>query len=421
MPKRQDFLQTIDSVLNSVTSDQEVMALLVVKLKRFQEVNKAYGIKTGDVYLQQVEKRLQNILRPVDVMSKIGDNEFGLLLPSLLNRSHAILAANKIISDFEDPVECGDHIIEPRLVIGVVVAPEHGNSHDELMLNAVLAIAQAEQKQESYAVYCKEPESVLPPSLIVEREMHHAFEYEEFDVYYQPKIDLRYNRVSGVEVLLRWDSPKFGAVNTQKFIDILEDSSLLITVTKWTLNQALRRCQEFQDYIRPFKIAVNLSPALLNDIGIVGIVEDAVNIWGIDPASLLLEVTEGAMMKNPDLSLQILQDINAIGVGISIDDFGTGYSSLSYLKNLPASELKIDKSFVLNMLQDERDENIVKATIDLAHNLNLDVVAEGVELEAVYARLVELGCDYAQGFYMGKAMTYKGMLDWFKESEWGLP
>jgi EAL domain-containing protein (putative c-di-GMP-specific phosphodiesterase class I) len=189
-------------------------------------------------------------------------------------------------------------------------------------------------------------------------------------------------------------------------------------VTKWVLNLSLRKCLEFQKIVEDFTIAVNLSPALLSDNEIVDVVASAINIWNIRPASLVLEVTEGAMMKNPALSMDILQKLSAMGVGISIDDFGTGYSSLSYLKNLPAKEIKIDRSFVMNMLEDPRDTKIVRAAIDLAHNLELHVVAEGIEQQGMQDKLTEMGCDYGQGYHIAKPMPEDALKQWLSESHW---
>jgi EAL domain-containing protein (putative c-di-GMP-specific phosphodiesterase class I) len=279
-------------------------------------------------------------------------------------------------------------------------------------------LVEAEKNREDYRLYISREKNNLPPSLILENEMHHAFEHEEFSLYYQPKIDLINNRVEGAEALIRWFSPRYGAVNTQHFVDVLEGSSLLMPVTKWVLNTALRQCLEWKQMNESFSIAVNLSPTLLTNHEIVDVTVGAVKIWDVEPSSLLLEVTEGAMMDNPDLCLEILRKINEAGIGISIDDFGTGYSSLSYLKYLPARELKVDKSFVVNMLADPRDKSIVRAAIDIAHNLNLRVVAEGIENRETLEALVEIGCDSGQGYFMAKPMPEEEFTRWLTDSPW---
>ena len=258
----------------------------------------------------------------------------------------------------------------------------------------------------------------MPPSLMLENEIQRALEDDEFSLHCQPKIDLRDRKLYGGESLIRWNSKKYGSINTQYFIDILEGSSFLMPVTNWVLNVALRQCLRFQDSFPGFSVAVNLSPSLLTNHNIVDVVSNAASIWSVDPAHLILEVTEGAMMINPRKSMEILNEFHELGFGVSIDDFGTGYSSLAYLKDLPANEIKIDKSFVMNMASDAKDASIVKAAIDLAHALGLKIVAEGVEDENTLELLSEMGCDYAQGYYMAKPMPYEELISWMGDSEW---
>lgn len=414
---RKEFLQHIDTLLDQSRKDDGVLAYLVIKLKRFKDINTAYSLQTGDELLQRLEKRLRKVMRPNDVLSRTGDSEFGMVLPSLNNVAHALLAANKIVHESEKPLEFDEHFIEPNIVVGVSIATEH-TKHEGLIQNSTIALMEAEKNNERYRLYEPEIDRTLPPKLILENEMHFAYEHDEYSLCFQPKIDITNQRLDGAEALIRWHSSKYGLVNTQYFVDILEESSLLMPVTKWVLNMSLRKCLEFQKIVNGFKIAVNLSPALLTDDDIVDVVASAINIWNINPDSLVLEVTEGAMMKNPALSMDILNKFNAIGVGVSIDDFGTGYSSLSYLKNLPARELKIDRSFVMNMLDDPRDKSIVKAAIDLAHNLDLHVVAEGIEQQGMQDSLTDMGCDYGQGYHIARPMPEDALKQWLNESHW---
>lgn len=404
-------------MLEQAKNDKGVLAYLVIKLKRFRDINTAYSLRTGDELLQCVEQRIQKIMRSSDVLSRTGDSEFGMVLPSLNNVSHALLAANKIMYESEKPFEFKSHYIEPSLVVGISIANDH-TSHEGLVQNSTIALMEAEKNNERYRLFEPEVDRTLPPKLILENELHYAYENEEFSLCYQPKIDFGDQSLTGAESLIRWYSSKYGMVNTQYFVDILEESSLLLPVTKWVLNVSLRKCMDIQQAVGDFKIAVNLSPALLTNYEIVDVVSSAINIWGIDASSLVLEVTEGAMMKNPALSMDILQKLDAVGVEISIDDFGTGYSSLSYLKNLPARELKIDKSFVMNMLKDPKDKSIVKAAIDLAHNLDLDVVAEGIEAQDLFDVLTEMGCDYGQGHFIARPMAEDALAKWLSESHW---
>ena len=417
MYMRKEFLQHIDKQLEQSRKENGVLAYLVIKLKRIKDINTAYSLQTGDELLQHLEKRFRKVMRPNDVLSRTGDSEFGIVLPSLNNVSHALLAANRIVHEGEKPLEFESHSIEPSLVVGVSIATDH-MTHEGLIQNSTIALMEAEKNNERYRLYEPEIDRTLPPKLILENEMHYAYEHDEFSLCFQPKIDITNQCLDGAEALIRWHSSKYGLVNTQYFVDILEESSLLMPVTKWVLNMSLRTCLEFQKIVSDFKIAVNLSPALLTNDEIIDVVASAINIWNIEPSSLVLEVTEGAMMKNPALSMDILKKFNAIGVGVSIDDFGTGYSSLAYLKNLPAKEIKIDRSFVMNMLDDPRDTSIVKAAIDLAHNLDLHVVAEGIEQQGMQDSLTDMGCDYGQGYHIARPMPEDALKQWLSESHW---
>ena len=414
MKSRLAFFNTIASHIGTSESN---IAFIIIKIRRFKEINTTYGFKKGDEYLEYVADKLQAILRPDDLVGRIGDNEFAVLLPSLNNTSHALLAANKITSVFKHAVDIGGSMISPKVVLGISVKPDHGITFDELLHAATLALQQAENDNEDYLLHQVSSTS-LPPSLMLENEIQSALEDDEFSLLCQPKVNLNSGKLYGGESLIRWNSKKYGFINTQYFIDILEGSSSLVPVTSWVLNGALRQCIRYQEAYPVFSVAVNLSPSLLTSRSIVEIVSNAVSIWAIDPASLVLEVTEGAMMMNPKKSLEILNEFHALGFGVSIDDFGTGYSSLAYLKNLPADEIKIDKSFVMNMANDKKDESIVKAAVDLAHNLDLKIVAEGVEDEETLDMLSEMGCDYAQGYYLAKPMPSEELLLWMKDSEW---
>lgn len=414
MQSRQEFFKTFSSLIEKSENN---IAFIIVKIRRFKEINTTYGFKKGDEYLAYVEQQIKKILRPTDVIGRIGDNEFGLVLPELKNTSHALLAANKIISEFKHAVDISGSKISPKLVMGISAKPDHGNTLDELLHAATLALQAAEKNNEDY-LFHKHTSSDLPPSLILENEIQHALDEDEFSLYCQPKINLASGKLYGGESLIRWNSKKFGFVKTQYFIDILEGSNSIMPVTNWVLNGAIRQCLRYQLINPNFSVAVNLSPSLLSNRSIVEVVTNAINIWSIDPSTVILEVTEGAMMMNPRKSLEILSEFHDLGVGLSIDDFGTGYSSLAYLKDLPAHELKIDKSFVTNMAHQKKDEIIVKAAIDLAHTLGLKIVAEGVEDEKTLDLLTGMGCDYAQGYFMAKPMKCDQLMEWMQESKW---
>lgn len=414
MNARNEFFGNISSKIIEDTNND---ALIIIKVCRFKEINTTYGFVKGDALLEYLQDRLKSLLRPKDIIGRIGDNEFAAYLPALKNPSLAILAANKIISEFNCNIDIKGSIISPKIVLGVSVKPDHGKSLEELLHAATLALQSAEAKNEEYSLHQVSSDE-LPPSLILENEIQFALDDDEFSLYCQPKINLSNKKLYGGESLIRWNSKKYGFVNTQYFVDMLEGSRFLMPVTSWVLNKSFRQCVKYQELFPDFTMAVNLSASLLSNSNIVKIVTNAVNIWAVKPSSIVLEVTEGAMMKNPNKSMEILNEFHQCGFGVSIDDFGTGYSSLAYLKHLPADEIKIDKSFVTNMVDDKKDESIVRAAIDLAHNLDLKVVAEGVEDEKTLDLLAEIGCDYAQGYYMSKPLPNNEMIKWIKTSDW---
>ena len=414
MQSRQEFFNSISTF---VKTSNENVAFIVIKVCRFKEINTTYGFEKGDEYLSYIEEKLQGIIRQDDMLGRIGDNDFGLLLPALKNTSHALLAANKIISEFKHAVSINGSVITPKLVLGVSAKPDHGSSFEELLHASTVALQYAEKHNKDYSLHQVSDDETLS-NLTLETDIQFALDDDEFSLFCQPKIKLDSGKVYGAEALIRWNSKKHGFVKTQHFIDILEVSSSLVSVTNWVLNGALRQCLRYQDKVPGFSVAVNLSPSLLTSRSIVEIVASAANIWSITPGSLILEVTEGAMMTNPQKSLEILNEFHRLGFGVSIDDFGTGYSSLAYLKNLPANEIKIDKSFVSNMANDKKDKSIVKAAIDLGHNLGLKIVAEGVEDEKTFDLLNEMGCDYAQGFFMAKPMLCDDLMEWMQASKW---
>ncbi|MBE9568126.1 MAG: phosphodiesterase [Proteobacteria bacterium] len=414
MTSRQEFFNTISTL---ISSDNKNAAFIIIKIRRFKEINTTYGFEKGDRYLNFVEEKLHAMLRPKDLIARTGDNEFSILLPALNNTSHALLAANKIASEFKHAVDIDGSKISPKIVMGISAKPDHGTTFDELRHAATLALQHAEKNNEDYLLH-EATSSDMPPSLMLENEIQSALDDDEFSLFCQPKINLKSGSLYGGEALIRWNSKKYGFINTQYFIDILEGSSSLVPVTNWVLNVALRQCLRYQQIHPGFSVAVNLSPSLLTNRSIVEVVSNAVSIWSVNPSSLILEVTEGAMMMNPEKSLEILNEFHQLGFGVSIDDFGTGYSSLAYLKDLPADEIKIDKSFVMNMADDKKDASIVKAAVDLAHTLGLKIVAEGVEDEKTLDILSEIGCDYAQGYYMAKPMPCDDLMTWIQDSDW---
>lgn len=418
LPDRASFFQALEKCVAKARREPSVIGLVLVQVRKLREINSELGYHAGDLILSEFAARIAGCLRPSDVMARISGSEFALILPSLIGSGQAVLAANKISEISTESFDIDGQTIRLRVAVGAAVYPDHAQHSMHLMNCAESALAVAKTLTESHAVYSDEQNRPTTSVLSLETELEAAIESGEIEAYYQPKIDLRTRQIAGVETLARWVSPSQGPVRPDFFIAIAEQSGLILPLTLLILNVALRELRDVQETF-DLSVAVNLSATILNDHEVDTLVNRALSIWGTATDQLILEVTESAMMADPTASLRTLSRLNSTGVKISIDDFGTGYSSLAYLKSLPVNELKIDKSFVMNMVGNEGDAKIVKSVVDLAQNFDLTVVAEGIENQETFDRLATMGCEYAQGFYMGHPMPIDDLVTWIEESPWG--
>jgi EAL domain-containing protein (putative c-di-GMP-specific phosphodiesterase class I) len=278
----------------------------------------------------------------------------------------------------------------------------------------------AKHANSGHALYDSKLDQHNPTRLALLGELRHAVEQEQFVLYYQPKVNLKTFQVTGVEALVRWNHPREDLLLPDTFIPLLEQTGMIRSLTPWVLNESLREGQKLQDKGVPITISMNLSVRDLQDPYLADAFAEQLAALQISPRWLELEITESAVMTEPERALEVLTRLSAMGLRIAIDDFGTGYSSLSYLKKLPVNTIKIDKSFVIGMVRDDNDAAIVRTSVDLAHNLKLEVVAEGVENEETLNRLSELGCDTAQGHYISRPLSAEELAQWLQQSSWGL-
>ena len=420
LPGRIQFFEQLESCIISNREDDHLIGLLLINVLNIDAVNAEISYQAGDQVLIQITQRISNASRPSDILARLGGTEFALILPSLANSNQAILAANKISEVCKKPLSINGNHIKIRVAVGVAIHPKHGDNPEALLRCSSMALSKTLKSSTHYMMYSIPETSESIPTLALESELEKAIDNGDLEVYYQPKLNLRKQIVTGAEALARWTSPTYGVVRPDVFIDIAEKSGLIAPLTRLILNIALRQCNDFQKLVGDFSVAVNLSATVLHNEEVADLVDQSMAIWSTDPRLLILEVTESAMMVDPVSCRNTLGRIHDSGVRISIDDFGTGYSSLSYLKKLPVNELKIDKSFVLNMANDEDDVSLVQTVIDLAHNFELDVVAEGIENQETLDRLITMGCDYAQGFYLARPMSADDLEQWFSESRWGV-
>jgi len=396
-----------------------LLGVLIINLPELRDIETMVGYENSDALLSQLIQRISNVLRPRDRIVRLSDNEFILLLPLLKNPGHVELAANKVMNVIQEPFKVTGQSIKLRAAVGIALFPDHADDPEKLLQRADIALSKALKSSLPCMIYLKTGNETPTPSFIMEAELEEGLRNNDLFLNFQPKINLSTRAICGVEVLARWQSPEKGFIPPDVFIPIAEKTGLILPFTLWVLNGAMRQCRECRYEGKELSIAINISANILHDSSLLELGTRTMKIWGIEPTHLILEVTESAMIKDPRLSLETLQRLQDIGISIAIDDFGTGYSSLAYLKKLPVSELKIDKSFVLNMMNDRDDAMIVQSIIDMAHNFGISVTAEGVEDEATLEQLIEMGCDYAQGFYMGRPMSVPDLLCWMEESEWG--
>lgn len=417
--ERTAFLYELTRYLDQCRRDGSLLGLMLIRVRRMNEINGSFGYESGNQLLSLVAERIASILRKNDSIERIGDQDFALVIPALKNAGHASLAANRILNVLEEPFEVNGSTITASIAIGISLFPEHAQDAESLYRLADMALTSARENNAGFKI-CTElshDNSVSP--FIIENELRHALVNDEFVLYYQPKINLATGTICGAEALSRWTSPSRGFVPPDVFIPVAEQTNLMLPFTLWSLNLAARQYAELQRTCADFSVAVNLSATILHDTDVVDLVKRTINIWGIEPGQLILEVTESAMMIDPKNSLETLKRFHDLGVVLSIDDFGTGYSSLAYVKRLPVKELKIDRSFVMNMDKDKGDAMIVRTIIDMAHNFEISVTAEGVESQVILDQLTALGCDCAQGYHMARPMPAKDLIAWLHDSPWG--
>ncbi|HET7481224.1 MAG TPA: GGDEF domain-containing phosphodiesterase, partial [Actinomycetota bacterium] len=323
-----------------------------------------------------------------------------------------LLVAEKVNAALSAPFTVQGLSLDVGASIGVALYPNHGNDVDTLIQRADVAMYLAKTAQSGCEIYAAEKDQYTPSRLALVGELRQAIENEEFVVHYQPKVDLRSGEVRGVEALLGWEHPLRRTIGPDEFIPLAEHTGLIEALTKYVLNETIKQAKEWREAGHELKVAVNLSARSVLDPEFPALVASLLQKWNMPPSILSFEITESMILTDPKQARATLEAFNKMGIEISIDDFGTGYSSLANLRSLPLKELKIDKSFVTNMGVDENDAVIVRSLIDLARNLGLNVVAEGVETEETWDELNTLGCDYAQGFYNSPPMPADQLIRW---------
>ncbi|MDT0274671.1 putative bifunctional diguanylate cyclase/phosphodiesterase [Blastococcus goldschmidtiae] len=392
-------------------SDTEV-ALLLIDLDRFKEINDSLGHSYGDKLLVQVGPRLRSVLRDMDTVGRLGGDEFVVLLPAVDGVAEAQAVAERLRQALHQPFDVDGVILDVEASIGIVLSPWHGADSEELLRNADIAMYAAKELKGGAVVFQPEVHATTPVRLSVLGDLRRALDSDdELFLNYQPKVTLDGERIEGMEALLRWQHPVQGLIPPGDFILVAEGTGIILRLTERVLDLALAQQRRWMDGGTAVPVAVNLSTRCLLDASLPDLVQRLLAEHGVPAHLLRLEVTESAVMGDAARCMDVLQRLHDLGVHLSIDDFGTGYSSMAYLRRLPVDELKIDRSFVMGMTTTPQDLVLVRTAVDLGHNLGLTVVAEGVESVEHVATLRELGCDIAQGYHYGRPMAADRMTE----------
>jgi diguanylate cyclase (GGDEF)-like protein len=415
LPNRVLFADRISQAIRSASRSGDEVAVFLMDLDRFKEVNDTLGHHSGDLLLQELSARLQRALRASDSVARLGGDEFGVLLPDLIDRQAIEEVVDRIRTAVERPFYVQDLPLAIETSIGVSIFPEHGQDVDALLQKADVAMYLAKAGNTTHAIYDPREDEYDPTRLTLVGELRRAIEGAELTVYYQPKADLRTGEVKGTEALVRWEHPERGLLMPDEFIPLAQHTGLIRPLTLSVIDTAMAQARTWRNQGLNLSVAVNLATRNLLDAGLPDDVQELLEKWELDPGMVEFEITESTIMADPFRALAVLKRLHEMGTKLSIDDFGTGYSSLAYLKRLPVDAVKIDKSFVMSMVTDENDATIVRSTIDLARNLGLAVVAEGVEDEAIWNTLAGLGCDFAQGHYLSRPLPAPELVAWLRQ------
>jgi diguanylate cyclase (GGDEF)-like protein len=405
LPNRRLFHDRVDRAVARARREGLMAAVMIIDLDRFKEVNDTLGHRSGDVLLQAIAGRLTGAVRESDTIARLGGDEFAVLLPEVRDAAAAASVAAVLGAAISEPILLEGLSLDTEASIGIALFPGDGEDVAHLLQRADVAMYTAKSEHLGHAFYGPENDNYSPERLALVGELRRAIENDELVLHYQPKVDLETGVPAGVEVLVRWQHPQRGLLAPVEFVPLAEHTALIKPLTLHILNRALSQCREWELQGRALSVAVNVSARNLLDPDFADAVEACLALAEVPATRLELEITETVLMANPARALEVLERLSDMGVSLSIDDFGTGYSSLDYLKRLPVNVLKIDKSFVMNMANDPADAMIVRSTIDLARNLGLRVVAEGIEDQSAYDMLRSLGCHVGQGFLMSRPVT----------------
>lgn len=405
------FLQTLETALRERTAATAALGLIVANIENFDEVRSAFGHKRTMPLIASLAERLRAALGERDAVIRFGEAKFGILIIGLKNEGHLVLAANKILRETAHGIE--DQALAPKLRIGATASLRRGDDPDVMLQQAETALLAARQENRDFLLYEAGQTGRLRNALGLAREIEGALEHGEISMFYQAKIAAADRRPVGAEALMRWSSAERGFVPPDVFVPVADETGQMEALTWYAINAACRQLSEWPDRWGPMSVAINATPSIVENTDLDELLTSAKGLWGVPSQQLTIEVTENALMR-PEKCFAALNALRASGVCVAIDDFGTGYSSLSYFNSIPADELKIDKSFVMKMLEDDGYARVVKTIINLAHSFGLRVTAEGVEDERTADALAALECDFLQGYFFSRPLPQPEFIDWLE-------
>jgi diguanylate cyclase (GGDEF)-like protein len=400
------FSGRLQSLLSEAGAKGEGVALMMVHSAAIDRVDARRGFQAGNAFSARLAGILRTrVLRKRDEIGTLARDEYICILPGVSSEGVAMLAAQRAMSVLSDsPLEQGDGAEVADASVGIAIFPEHGADAAVLLQCAKQALLSAKQRTDRICLYENRESGPPPDHAQYVARLVAALDHNTLALHYMPQADLRTGLLTGAEALLRWTDEILGPVPPHTAVQVAETSGLMDRLSQWIITSAVQQCARFQAFSPEFKVSVNISPSNLGEPELPLFIDRALRTWGVRSSNLVIEITESAMILNQAAANQVLDELKSYGMKLSMDDFGTGYSSVYYLARMPLDELKIDQSFVHDMLDTPNSAKIVRALIDLAHNMELSVVAEGVESAAILEALTILGCDYAQGYHIGEAV-----------------
>jgi diguanylate cyclase (GGDEF)-like protein len=420
LPNRAFLNELLEKAIRAARRQSRPLALLMMDLDRFKEINDTLGHQAGDEVLQEISARIRAAVRESDTVARLGGDEFAMLLPSVTGTADAVDTARRIRKRLESSIPVNGQPLDVGGTIGIVVYPDHGDDAHTLLRRADVAMYVAKRSGHPIAVYSSDQDYHSQERLVMASRLRQAIDRNELELHYQPKVDVASGSVTDVEALARWKHPGSDPIPPDRFIGLAEETGLIKPLTLWAVDRALLQSRRWREAGINLGMAVNLSARCLDDPELPAVVANLLARRRSPAAWLTLEITESAIMRDSARAQAVLKGLHSLGLRLSIDDFGTGHSSLAYLSKLPVSELKVDRSFITEIDLDQTNATIVQATIEMAHRLGLKVVAEGVETKEAYSILETFGADLAQGYFMARPLPASELTVWLVKCRWGL-